>query len=176
MVFFPTPPGNSLTPTKYPTIQLSSDSVYLEKISDPLGPIRLLFTSDANHKTSILPVLLTCWVGVKFPLLPPWVQFAWTAYRTQKTCLITRLLFFTKDIKEQKSIPRWKYIQGEVPSKGFEVWVLAQQHVTLFWFYLQAFGILSFYIFMEAPLLKHDWLKWWWLHPNLLSSLPGGQE
>ena len=64
---FPIPlRSNSSTPGEYPTIQLKSDSIYLETATDATGsglsPTRLPPSSDANHKSRLLPMLLTDWL------------------------------------------------------------------------------------------------------------------
>ena len=60
---FPTRLCVSQTSARCPAIQLDSDTVDLEVVSDPTGisPTRLLPTSDAKHKFKLSLVLLTDW-------------------------------------------------------------------------------------------------------------------
>ena len=49
-----------LTLAECPTIQLISDTIYQEMVSDSKGlPTRLPSTSDANFRPRLLPVVLT---------------------------------------------------------------------------------------------------------------------
>ena len=67
---FPTPTSNSWMPVGCPTIQLNSDTVYLETASDSTGeglrPPRLSPPSDASRKPGLLPVLLTDCLHISF--------------------------------------------------------------------------------------------------------------
>ena len=59
---FPPPISNFLILTRYPTIWHNSDPIYVKTGSAPTGwnfsPTKLTPTSDANHKSRLLPMIL----------------------------------------------------------------------------------------------------------------------
>lgn len=63
-VFFSPTPNSSLKPAGGATIQLSSETIYLEIASDRVSaqPHKTAFASEANHKTRLSPVLPMGWL------------------------------------------------------------------------------------------------------------------
>lgn len=65
-VFFPKPLSHSPTPAGCPIVQLNSDTISPEIVSDStdwrLSPTKLSSASDDSCKSRLLPVLLTHWL------------------------------------------------------------------------------------------------------------------
>lgn len=124
------------TPAGCPTIELDSDTTYLEMASDPTGeglcPTRLLpaphqtptdHTLDANHKSSLSPGLLTNWLqtgGSHDPLFR-FDEFTRAAHRTRGNTY----LHFTsltkgiiKDTDEQRDEETPRARSGRIPGTG----------------------------------------------------------
>ena len=109
-VLFLPPPSNTLPSAGCPTLHLSSDTTYLEIVSDPTGqglsPTRLSPPSGANRKSRLSPVLLT--LGLKIrgshdPLLG-FHEFAGAAHRTQRNTSLTRLLVLWKGLTQEQPV------------------------------------------------------------------------
>lgn len=110
-------------PATYPTIQLSSDTIYHLRASDSTGwrltPLRPSSTSDANHKPRCCPVLLTDRLQIRGStnLLSGSHQFARAAHWTRETHVLTKLLVYHKGYLRTQINSHMKRYTGEVLNK-----------------------------------------------------------
>lgn len=123
--------NNSQTAAERPRIQLNSDAVYLETVSDFTGkgfsPSRLPLSppSDASCKSQAVPVLLTYLLqtGSSNNILLRFFWFAEVAHRTQgNTCISQFLKVYDKGFKPtawwRDGPCKGKGCEASMPSRG----------------------------------------------------------
>ena len=172
-------------------IQLSAHTIYwkveLDSTSKVFSSRTPPFTSNPNHKSWLLSVLLTNWQkfrGTHNPLLR-FKEFARTAHRTQENPLLTRITdLLLKDVEGYKSTVGWRDTLGEVQNRRTSVHLEAgastwKQSCSPSWKLSKKGCIkLSFWVFVEVSLHSHDWLNHWPMVIDLTpspSSLSGNQ-
>ena len=148
---------NSQTAAGCPTIQLNSDTIYLEIASEStdwrLSPTRLPSTSDANHEPELSLVLLTSrTLSLGLINLLEWLtEFRETFY------LLLDHWFIIKGYNSRAA--RWKKCIGQGMGKGNRASMLScggSLSLNLYVFTnLEILWTLSFCVFMEDSLHQH---------------------
>ena len=177
----PTAPSKSLPPPEYPTIQLNSDTVYLEKCQI------LQFKGSVLHDCYAL-FRRQSWasdrpaIDLRFHTTPllDLINLLEQLTKLRETLYLPDSWFIIKGCN--MGTARWKRCIGQSMGKGHGASTVSPSmplslNLNMFT-NLEALRSLSFWVFMEASLHRHDWLSPWSLVSESTSSpspLPRGQ-